>query len=188
MALHQPPAPETWYDSIIGWVPVSTEDQEKCDVLIIVRSDGMPTYHFANVVDDHDYEVNFVIRSQDHVSNTPRQIAIYRSLGWKVPIHAHVGLIHKDKKKLSKSDGDASLLDYREKGYNPDAMLNYLLRLGWGPNVYDKTANYITRDRAIQMFFADGKLRAASSNFDQMKLDWLNRKYKAIKEKLDRPI
>src|SRR5262249_44958634 len=99
------------------------------------RGDGTPTYHFATVVDDHDFGVDFVIRGQDHVSNTLRQITLYNCLGWdgSVPRYAHVGLIHQGGKKLSKRDGAASLLAYRDRGYAPDAVLNYLLRLGWGP-------------------------------------------------------
>lgn len=181
--LWSPDVPTNFFDNILGIVKVSNDDAEKCDRMILVRSDGMPTYQFATVVDDHDYDINYIIRGQDHVSNTPRQVAIYRTLGWQVPVYAHVGLIHKDKKKMSKSDGAASLLDYRDKGYSPDAILNYLLRLGWGPYVDDKSANYIPRDRAIQMFFEGGKLRPASSNYDAVKLDSLDRKYKALTEK-----
>lgn len=183
VALHKPVVPEVFYDAILGNVRVSQEDADKCDGMILVRSDGIPTYQFATVVDDHDSDINYVIRGQDHVSNTPRQVAIYRTLGWDVPIYAHVGLIHKDGKKMSKSDGAASILDYRDKGYDPDAMLNYLLRLGWGPYVDDKSANFIPRERALELFFDGGKLRASSANFDQAKLDSLNRKYKALKER-----
>lgn len=183
VALCAPVVPSSIFDVIIGHMKVSKDDEEKCDRMILMRSDGTPTYQFATVVDDHDSDINYIIRGQDHVSNTPRQVAIYRTLGWNVPHYAHVGLIHKDGKKMSKSDGAASILDYREKGYDPDAMLNYLLRLGWGPYVDDKAANYIPRGRALELFFTGGKLRPAASNFDQAKLDSLNRKYKAIKEK-----
>jgi glutamyl-tRNA synthetase len=121
-----------------------------------------------------------------------RQIAIYLAIdripgwheqAWWPPDYAHVGLIHKDKKKMSKRDGAASLLDYRDKGYDPDAVLNYLLRLGWGPFKDDKNAQYIPKDKALSWFLTEGKMRAPSSNFDQAKLDWLDRKYKALKGK-----
>jgi len=184
IALKDASVPDAFYDEAInGWVKISKEDQDDAEGTILMRADGTPTYHFATVVDDNDCNVNFVIRGQDHVSNTPRQLAIYRAMSWRWPLYAHVGLIHKDKKKLSKRDGAASLLEYRDKGYDPDAILNYLLRLGWGPHVDDKNANYITRERALKMFFAEGKMRPSSANFDQAKLDWLDRKYKANKKK-----
>jgi glutamyl/glutaminyl-tRNA synthetase len=183
VALCAPDVPPTFFDNILGHVKVSDDDAAKCERMILVRSDGMPTYQFATVVDDHDYDINYVIRGQDHVSNTVRQVSVYRCLGWDVPVYAHVGLIHKDKKKMSKSDGAASLLDYRDKGYSPDAILNYLLRLGWGPYVDDKSANFIPKERALELFFDGGKLRPASSNYDVAKLDSLDRKYKALVEK-----
>src|SRR5262249_47312870 len=149
---------------------------------VLLRGDGAPTYHLATVVDDHDFGVNLVIRGQDHVPNTLRQITVYNCLGWgqAVPRYAHVGLIHQDGKKLSKRDGAASLLTYRDRGYDPDAVLNYLLRLGWGPSVDDRSANTIPRDRAVRLFFSGGKLRPGRSAFDQVKLDWYDRKYKAL--------
>jgi glutamyl-tRNA synthetase len=177
--------PSSWVDSVVGKVHASDDDRRQALSTVLLRRDGTPTYHLATVVDDHDFGVNYVLRGQDHVSNTLRQVAIYHSLGWDqaVPLYAHVGLIHKDGKKLSKRDGAASLLDYRDRGYDPDAVLNYLLRLGWGPTVDDRSASFIPRDRALALFLGGGKLRSSRANFDQAKLDWYDRKYKAVKNR-----
>jgi glutamyl-tRNA synthetase len=177
--------PASWSDSLVKTVHASDDDRRKALGTVLLRGDGTPTYHFATVVDDHDYGVNYVIRGQDHISNTLRQVTIYHCLGWDrtVPLYAHVGLIHKDGKKMSKRDGAASLLSYRDQSYDPDAMLNYLLRLGWGPRVDDRTANHIPRDRALQLFFTGGQLRPARANFDQAKLDWYDRLHKAMKKR-----
>jgi glutamyl-tRNA synthetase len=143
--------PSSWVDSVLGKVHARDDDRRQALSTILLRRDGSPTYHLATVVDDHDFGVNHVIRGQDHVPNTLRQLAIYHSLGWgqAVPLYAHVGLIHKDGKKLSKRDGAASLLDHRDRGYDPDAMLNYLLRLGWGPTVDDRSASFLPQGQGL---------------------------------------
>jgi glutamyl-tRNA synthetase len=182
IALTEIVMPEFWKDEVAGNVAVSNDDREKVKDLILLRGDGSPTYHFASVFDDADLDVNFILRGVDHISNTARQIAIFNAIGKPVPKFAHVGLIHSDGKKMSKSDGAASMLSYREKGYDPDAMLNFLLRMGWGPRIDDKTTKIINKDRAVEMFLTQGSLRGAPSGMDVMKLDSFDRKYKAIKK------
>lgn len=173
--------PETWHDEVAGEMKLSKGDWMAAQETIILRADGSPTYHFASVVDDVEMGINLVCRGVDHISNTPRQIGIYNALGAPVPKFAHIGLIHHGGKKLSKSDGAASMLYYREKGYDPDAVLNFLLRMGWGPKVDDKTAAVIDRDRAKALFIDGGTLKASSSNMDLGKLESYDRKYKAKK-------
>jgi glutamyl-tRNA synthetase len=142
-------------------IPVTKLDLDFIKDMVLMKSDGMPTYHFANVVDDIDYDINFVIRGNDHTNNTLKQIAIYEALGATVPKYAHIGLLCdlKTGKKLSKSDGAKSLLDYQADGIDADAMNNFLLRLGWGPKVDDKTTAMLPRDRALQLF--EGRLHQA---------------------------
>lgn len=94
-----------------------------------------------------------------------------------LPKFSHVGLIHKDKKKLSKRDNAASLLWYRDNGYSPDALLNFLLRMGWAPSIDNKENSIIPKDKAIKMFLTEGSMKASPSNYDEAKLKWYNRKY-----------
>lgn len=173
--------PETWHDEVAGEMKLSKSDWMSAQETIILRGDGSPTYHFASVVDDVEMGVNLICRGVDHISNTPRQIGIFNALGASVPKFAHIGLIHQGGKKLSKSDGAASMLYYREKGYDPDAMLNFLLRMGWGPKVDDKTAAMIDRQRALELFIGGGTLKASAANMDLHKLESYDRKYKAKK-------
>ena len=106
---------------------------ENLDDMVLLRSDGTPTYNLAVVVDDHDMGVNTVIRGDDHLNNTPKQILIYEAMGWDVPKFAHIPLIHgEDGKKLGKRVGSSSIMDFADMGYLPEAMCNYLTHLGWG--------------------------------------------------------
>jgi glutamyl-tRNA synthetase len=164
-------------------IPVTKLDLDFIKDMVLMKSDGMPTYHFANVVDDIDYDINFVIRGNDHTNNTLKQIAIYEALGATVPKYAHIGLLCdlKTGKKLSKSDGAKSLLDYQADGIDADAMNNFLLRLGWGPKVDDKTTAMLPRDRALQLFLDGGNLRGVHSKVDFTKLANYDKKYKAQK-------
>ena len=129
------------------------------DDMIILRSDGTPTYLHAVVVDDHDMAITHVIRGDDHLTNTFRQIQIYGAMGWEQPRFAHMPLIHgMDGAKLSKRHGAVNLLDYRDQGYLPETMFNYLLRLGWGHG----DAEILDREEAIRLFDLDGVGRSAS--------------------------
>lgn len=167
---------KTWYDTIGGVQTYTPNIIKGLDRdLVMIKGDGWPTYHFASVVDDMDMGVNWIIRGNDHFSNTFLHVMIYHALGADIPRFSHVGLITKDKKKMSKRDGAASMLSYRSDGYDPDAMNDYMMRLCWGPkDGIDR--KIITRDMALDMFL-DGNLKAASSGFDKIKLDSLNRRH-----------
>lgn len=175
--------PTKWHDEIVGDVAITEKDLEIIDGMIIMKSNGMPTYNWATVVDDHDYDINFVIRGQDHLSNTAKQVILFSALGAPIPMFAHVGLIHQNKKKLSKRDQSASMLWYRDQGYDPDAVLNCMARLGWGPTVDDKTTKILPRERMLELFLDGGKMKSSPANLDIAKLDSFNRKYIARKER-----
>ncbi|WP_108471428.1 glutamate--tRNA ligase [Rhodanobacter thiooxydans] len=143
------------------------------DDLVIFRSDGWPTYNFAVVVDDIDMGITEVIRGDDHVNNTPRQINIYHALGAPVPEFAHLPMIlDKEGKKLSKRTNSVSVMDYRADGFLPHAILNYLVRLGWSHGDQE----IFSREEMIALFdIAD--VNKAASRFDTEKLAWLNQHY-----------
>ena len=158
-------------DQIRGEV---TWRKESLGDFIVIRTDRLPTYNFCVVVDDHDMEITDVIRAEEHLTNTHRQVLIYRALGWDVPRFAHVSLIlGQDRTKLSKRHGATSVSAYAEQGYLPDAMVNYLTLLGWSsPDGLD----VFSRDYAIEKFALD-RVNAAPAVFDPQKLDWLNGQY-----------
>lgn len=159
----------TWNDAVYGPITVSNSE---LDDLIIMRN-GIPTYNFAVVVDDWDMEVSHVIRGADHINNTPRQINIYRALGAEVPVFAHLPLINgQDGQKLSKRHGTVSVLEYERQGYLPEAIFNYLARLGWGHGNMEK----FSRDELAKVFELSDCSRAAA-RIDWKKLDWLNQQY-----------
>ncbi len=140
------------------------------DDMIILRSDGTPTYLHAVVVDDHDMGITHVIRGDDHLTNTFRQIQIYDAMGWETPNFAHIPLIHgADGAKLSKRHGAVSVLEFRELGFLPEALCNYLLRLGWGHG----DAEFLNREEQVSLFTLEGVGRAAS-RMDYAKLTHLN--------------
>lgn len=173
--------PSRWTDDIAGKINISDDDRKSIIGLPLSRSDGSFLYHFTSVVDDIDTGVNLIIRGVDHLSNTSRQVAIWSALGGTLPKFCHIGLIRKDYKKLSKRDGAAGLLQYRDAGYDPDAMLNFLLRLGWGPTKDDKSTQIIWKHDAIKLFLTGGNMRSSDTNMDVQKLDSLNRKFKGRK-------
>jgi glutamyl-tRNA synthetase len=143
------------------------------DDMIILRSDGTPTYLHAVVVDDHDMGITHVIRGDDHLTNTFRQIQVFQANGWALPRFAHIPLIHgADGAKLSKRHGSVSVLEFREQGFLPEALCNYLLRLGWGHG----DTEIIGHDEAIKLFDIDAVGRAAS-RMDYAKLTHLNAHY-----------
>jgi glutamyl-tRNA synthetase len=154
-------------DLVQGEVRVANAE---LDDMIILRSDGTPTYLHAVVVDDHDMKITHVIRGDDHLTNTFRQVQVYQAMGWECPRFGHVPLIHgADGTKLSKRHGALSVLDFREMGLLPEAVCNYLLRLGWGHG----DAEVISREEAIALFDIDGVGRAPS-RMDYAKLTHLN--------------
>lgn len=143
------------------------------DDLIIRRTDGAPTYNFCVVIDDWDMEITHVVRGEDHVNNTPRQINIYKALGAPVPEFAHVSMIlGDDGTKLSKRHGAVSVMQYRDDGYLPEALLNYLVRLGWSHGDQE----IFTMAEMIELFSLDAISKSASA-FNTDKLKWLNNHY-----------
>lgn len=143
------------------------------DDLIIARSDGSPTYNFTVVVDDWDMNITHVIRGDDHINNTPRQINILRALGATPPYYAHVSMIlGADGKRLSKRHGAVSVMQYREAGYLPEALLNYLVRLGWSHGDQE----IFSRQEMID-FFDFTQINRAPAAFNPEKLIWLNQHY-----------
>lgn len=170
-----------WTDLIGGTQAPGPKNHELAAGQVLIKADGMPVYHFASVIDDIDSGVNLVIRGIDHHTNTFRHSAIYGAVGAPMPDFAHLGLIMLDGKKMSKRDDAASLLSYRDAGVDPDAMLNFLLRLGWGPARDDKSMAIIDRDRALDLFLAEGRMRSSPAGFDTAKLASFDRKYKARK-------
>ena len=166
-------------DMVKGFISVENSEM---DDMILRRSDGTPTYNLAVVVDDHDMGVNRVLRGDDHVNNTPRQILIYKALGWDVPEFGHVPMIlGPDKKKLSKRHGALSVMEYEKMGYLPEAVCNYLARLGWSHGDQE----LFTMDEMVEMFTA-GNLGNSPSVFDLTKFEWVNGQYmqKADPERL----
>lgn len=148
-------------------------DNAEIDDLVILRSDGSPTYHFSVVVDDAEMGISHVIRGDDHLGNTPKQIHMLRALDLPVPAYAHLPMIlGEDGSRLSKRHGAVNVLEYREQGYLPDALLNYLVRLGWSHGDQE----IFSRDEMIELFdLAD--VNASASRFDNEKLRWLNQQY-----------
>lgn len=151
-----------------------TFDNSTLDDFVLVKSDGLPTYNFAAVIDDAAMEITHIIRGDDHISNTPRQIQVYQALGLALPQFAHVPMIlGPDKTRLSKRHGATSVGEYRKAGYLPEAMVNYLALLGWSLNA---TETVFSREDLVRHF----TLERCSKNpavFDPKKLEWLNGVY-----------
>ncbi len=146
---------------------------DELDDLIIARSDGTPTYNLTVVVDDYDMNITHVIRGDDHLNNTPRQINILRALGARPPAYAHVPMIlGEDGKRLSKRHGAVSVMQYHEEGYLPEALLNYLVRLGWSHGDQE----IFTLDEMIELFDIED-INNSASTFNPGKLLWLNQHY-----------
>jgi len=157
----------TWDDLVKGEISISNEE---LDDLVLARRDGTPTYNFCVCVDDWDMGITHVIRGDDHVNNTPRQINILKSLGADIPQYAHVPMISgPDGEKLSKRHGAVSVLQYREEGYLPEAMINYLARLGWSHG----DEELFSPEQFVE-WFDTGHLTRSPAQWDPKKLDWVN--------------
>ena len=169
---------DNWKDGLIR-KPIKTNDFNRSDIsnMVLIKSDGIPTYHFQSVVDDIDLNINCIIRGCDHTGNTLKQITLFDIFGMDIPNFYHIGLIHNMMgKKFSKRDGDTSITDYRDMGYGRDALLNFMLRIGWSPR--DPNMNgVIDRDMALDMFWVSGKMSNASAKMDVKKLNWYNKQY-----------
>ncbi|HDI11619.1 MAG TPA: glutamate--tRNA ligase [Candidatus Acetothermia bacterium] len=157
-------------DLILGRVEFANSEFKD---FVILRSDGTPTYNFACVVDDHDMGMTHVIRGDEHMNNTPKQLWIYGALGWDPPAFAHIPLIlGPDRTKLSKRHGAVSVLEYRRRGFLPEALVNFLARLGWSHGDQE----IFTREELIRYFDLDG-VRSSAAVFDETKLLWLNHEW-----------
>jgi glutamyl-tRNA synthetase len=159
-----------FHDLVYGEIKVANDE---LDDLVLVRTDGVPTYNFAVVIDDWDMNITHVIRGDDHINNTPRQIHIYQALNASIPTFAHLPMIlGPDAKRLSKRHGAVSVLSFREEGYLPEALLNYLVRLGWSHGDQE----IFSMEEMIKDFNLEHVSRSACS-FDYDKLKWLNQHY-----------
>jgi len=160
----------TWEDGVKGRISISNDE---LDDLIIARTDGTPTYNFCVVVDDMDMQISHVIRGDDHINNTPRQINILKALGAAVPAYAHLPMIHgPDGEKLSKRHGAVSVMQYDSDGYLPQALLNYLARLGWSHG-----NDEIFSMQQLQEWFSLEHCSKSAAQFDFEKLRWINNHY-----------
>jgi glutamyl-tRNA synthetase len=175
--------PNSWKDSIAGEIKTSQKDRDVLKSLVLIKGDGSPSYNFATAVDDLCMDTNHVIRGHDHISNTVKQIAMMNCIkhipqyhNCIIPKYTHVGLIFKDRKKLSKRDAAASMFSYKDTGIYPDAALNFMLRLGWA-ETDGKTIKKIPKDMAIEIFYSKGKMRNQPSNMDQQLLNFYQKQY-----------
>lgn len=161
----------TFHDVVYGDITV---DNETLDDQILIKSDGLPTYNFANVVDDHLMKITHVVRGNEYLSSTPKYNILYQAFGWDIPTYVHVPSVMKDAQhKLSKRNGDASFQDLIEKGYLAEAILNYIALLGWSPG---GTREFFTLKELEENFTIEG-LSKSPSIFDIEKLKWMNAEY-----------
>jgi glutamyl-tRNA synthetase len=160
-----------WDDLIRGRIEVPNE---KLEDVVLVRADGRPTYNFASPVEDWLDGITHVLRGEDHISNTPKQIRILEALGVAPPLYGHfANILGEDGKKLSKRHGDVTVEEFREHGYLPEALFNFLALLGWS---YDDKTTVMTRDEIVERFTLD-RVGSSPAVFDYDKLDWLNGVY-----------
>ena len=166
-----PPGKTSFTDSVHG--PIEF-DNEHIESFVILRSDTHPTYHLSVVVDDIDMAITHVVRGDDHISNTPKQVLLYNAFGKTPPAFAHVPLIMgPDKQRLSKRHGATSVMEYEKQGYIPEAMFNFLALLGWGTGSNDEL---FTRQELIQRFNLEG-ISGGNAVFNTEKLDWFNHQH-----------
>ncbi len=171
-----------WNDRVHGPTAFANDTLED---FVLTRSDGTPTYHLSVVSDDLDMRITDVIRGDDHISNTPKQILLYQALGERIPTFAHLPLIlGPDKKRLSKRHGAVAVTEYREAGFLPEALFNFLALLGWSPG---DDREFLPREELLRLFSFEG-VGKKGAVFDEQKLEWLNGQYinllppKAIRE------
>lgn len=156
---------------VFGDITVDCKDLEDN---ILIKSDGMPTYNFANVIDDHLMKINYVIRGVEYLSSTPKYNLLYKAFGWEIPHYMHLQPIMKDAtRKLSKRYGDASYEDFIKRGFLKQAVINYIALLGWSPK---NDREKFTLEEMVQLFSVSGLSKSASI-FDENKMKWLNSLY-----------
>ncbi len=157
-----------YHDEVYGDIEI---DYDELDEGVLLKSDGFPTYNFANVVDDHLMEISHVVRGNEYISSTPKYNLIYEDFGWEHPHYVHVPQVMKDAQhKLSKRNGDASFQDLVAKGYLPEAVLNYIALLGWNPG----TEQEIFSLDELKQVFTTERLNKSPAIFDLVKLNWMN--------------
>lgn len=162
----------SWVDAI-GNKKISY-DAKDIEDFIILKADSFPTYHLANVVDDHLMNITHVIRGEDWIPSTPKHILLYKAFGWEAPIFAHVpNVLGEDGKKLSKRRGAKSVLDFKKEGYLGEALSNYLMLLGWSPK---DNREVLTKEEIIKDFELE-KINSSPAKFDTKKLNWINGEY-----------
>ena len=174
--------PIKYKDEISGIINVTNQDIKTIkNGIVLIKSNGTATFLFASILDDIKQKITHVIRGSDHLANTPKQLYI-RNILVKTniissyePKYYHIGLITKDNKKISKRDKESNLEEYKQ--LIPEAVLNYILRMGWGPKVDNKENSIIPKIKALKMFLTKGNMRSAPSNIDENKLKWYNKKY-----------
>jgi len=160
-------------DVIKGTIRIETN---LIDDQILLKSDGFPTYHLANVIDDHLMKISHIIRGEEWVTSVPKHILIYKALGWEPPIFAHVPLLlNPDKTKLSKRQGDVAVEDYLRKGYLKEALINFIALLGWNPGEGEEN-EFFTMQELIERFSLE-RVHSAGAVFNIQKLDWMNNEY-----------
>ena len=161
----------TFHDLVRGDI---TFDNSELDDLVLLKSDGFPTYHLANIVDDHFMEISHIMRADEWLSSTPRHVLLYQALGWEPPLFVHLPMIlGPDKSKLSKRHGATAVTEFQEQGYLPQAMLNFMALLGW--SLDDKTEMF-TREDLIKLFSIE-RISKTSAVFNHEKLHWMNGTY-----------
>lgn len=149
-------------------------DSKTIDDQVLLKSDGFPTYHLANIVDDHSMKITHVIRGEEWLSSTPKHVLLYEAFGWDAPKFAHLPLLlNADRSKLSKRQGDVAVEDYRDKGYLPEALVNFLALMGWNPSA---TEEIFSIEELIREFDLE-RVNKAGAVFNREKLDWMNAEY-----------
>ena len=160
-----------WNDLVHGEIEF---ENSVIDDQILLKSDGFPTYHLAVTIDDHLMDINPVLRADEWIPSTPKQILLYDALGWEIPQFGHLPMVlGPNKAKLSKRHGDTSVLAFRDEGYLPDAILNFIALLGWA---YDDKTEIFSREELVEKFSID-KINPSNPVFDRTKLDWMNGVY-----------
>ena len=166
-------------DMIYGNISISNSE---IDDFIIARSAGSPVYNFTNVIDDQNMKITHVVRGEDHISNTPKQILIYKAFSWEPPIFAHLPMIlGEDKKRLSKRHGATGVQSYRDEGFQPESLLNYLALLGWNPGTEEEIMGL---DQLVSKFDIS-KVQKKAAVFDQKKLNWISSQHLALQNDQD---
>ncbi|MBN2463429.1 MAG: glutamate--tRNA ligase [Dehalococcoidia bacterium] len=167
-----PPEGQTYFNDLLRGQIIF--ENSTLDDFVLLKSDGYPTYHLANIVDDHEMEISHVLRADEWLSSTPRHVLLYQAFGWQPPQFAHLPMIlGPDRSKLSKRHGATAITEYQEQGYLPEAMFNFLVLLGWALD--DKT-EFLTRDEIVKHFSLE-RISKTAAVFNKDKLEWMNGVY-----------